>query len=120
MSSVRSAVVSHKRRFSDGTTMAAPPEEPSLSAEQRRALKLLARIPGGATEATLFAHGFWRETLAGLVLAGLATVTTAFVRAGGPMMKVDRYRITAAGRSKVDRALQSLIRCASSAYCIGH
>jgi hypothetical protein len=50
--------------------MPTPPEQPRLSAEQRRALKLLARIPGGATEATLFAHGFWREMLAGLVLAG--------------------------------------------------
>jgi hypothetical protein len=78
--------------------MATPPEQPRLSAEQRRALKLLARIPGGATEATLFAHGFGREMLAGLVLAGLATVTTAFIRAGGPAMRVDRYRITAAGR----------------------
>ena len=66
------------------------PEQPALDAEQRRALKLLARIPGGATEATLFAHGFWRELLAGLVLAGLATVTTAFVRAGRPAMRVDR------------------------------
>jgi hypothetical protein len=52
-------------------------------------------------EATLFAHGFWREMLAGLVLAGLATVTTAFVGAGGPAMKVDRYRITPAGRKAI-------------------
>jgi hypothetical protein len=81
--------------------MATPPEQPRLSAEQQRALKLLARIPGGATEATLFAHGFWREMLAGLVLAGLATVTTKLVRAGGPVMKVDRYRITAAGRKAI-------------------
>jgi hypothetical protein len=82
--------------------MPTPPEQPRLSAEQRRALKLLVKIPGGATEATMFAHGFWREMLAGLVLAGLATVTTAFLRAGGPMMKVDRYRITAAGRKAVE------------------
>jgi hypothetical protein len=40
--------------------------------------------------------------LAGLVLAGLATVTTAFIRAGGPAMKVDRYRITAAGRRAIE------------------
>jgi hypothetical protein len=58
--------------------------------------------PGGATEVTLFAHGFWRELLAGLVLAGLATVTTAFMRAGGPAMRVDRYRITAAGRRAIE------------------
>jgi hypothetical protein len=85
-----------------GTTMPALPEQPALDAEQRRALKLLARIPGGATEATLFAHGFWREMLAGLVFAGLATVTTAFIRAGGPAMRVDRYRITAAGRRAIE------------------
>jgi hypothetical protein len=82
--------------------MATPPEQPRLSAEQQRALKLLTKIPGGATEATLFAHGFWREMLAGLVLAGLATVTTAFIRVGGPAMKVDRYRITAAGRRAIE------------------
>ena len=82
--------------------MPTPTEQPRLSAEQQRALKLLARIPGGATEATLFAHGFWREMLAGLVVTGLATVTTAFIRAGGPMMKVDRYRITAAGRRAIE------------------
>jgi hypothetical protein len=80
--------------------MATPPEQPRLSAEQQRALKLLAKIPGGATEATLFAHGFWREMLAGLVLAGLATVT--YIRAGGPLMKLDRYRITAAGRRAIE------------------
>jgi hypothetical protein len=85
-----------------GTTMSAPPEHAHLNAEQRRALKLIARIPGGATEATLFAHGFCREMLAGLVLAGLATLTTAFIRAGGPAMKVDRYRITAAGRRAIE------------------
>ena len=82
--------------------MAAPPEQPRLSAEQRRALRLLTRIPRGATEATLFAHGFWREMLAGLVLAGLATMTTEIIRAGGPAMKVDRYRITSAGRRALE------------------
>jgi hypothetical protein len=82
--------------------MPAPPEKPHLSAEQRRAPKPLARIPGGATEATLSAHGFCREPLAGLVLAGLATVTTAFIRAGGSAMKVDRDRITDAGRRALE------------------
>jgi hypothetical protein len=101
MSSVRSAVVSHKRRYWGPRWRRHLNSHPS-GAEQRRALKLLARIPGGATEATLFAHGFWREMLAGLVLAGLATVTTAFIRAGGPAMKVDRYRITTAGRRAIE------------------
>jgi hypothetical protein len=90
MSSVMSAVVSHKRRFSDGDHHAAA----TLQCRAAARTKVLARIPGGATEAMLFAHGFWREMLAGLVLAGLATVTTAFIRAGGPAMKVNRYRIT--------------------------
>jgi len=37
--------------------------------------------------------------LAGLVLAGLATVTTDTMRAGATPIKVERYRITAAGRA---------------------
>jgi hypothetical protein len=48
----------------------------SLTAEQRRALVLLARSTHGATEALMLAHGFRRETLARLVLAGLTTVVT--------------------------------------------
>jgi hypothetical protein len=43
-----------------------------------------------------------RSVTARLVLAGLATVTTAFIRAGGPAMRVDRYRITAAGRRAIE------------------
>jgi hypothetical protein len=42
----------------------------SLTGEQRRALVLLARNTHGATEALMLAHGFRREMLAGLVLAG--------------------------------------------------
>jgi hypothetical protein len=51
-----------------------------LSAEQRRALQLLAGIPFGASETTMFAHGFRRETLAGLVRAGLATAERKTVK----------------------------------------
>jgi hypothetical protein len=54
----------------------------SLTAEQRRALALLARNTHGATEALMLAHGFRREMLAGLVPAGLATVVTETMGAG--------------------------------------
>jgi len=64
---------------------------PRLSAEQRRALEILADAgQHGATEATMFAHGFWQEMLAGLVLAGLATIVTEIIRAGGPTIRVER------------------------------
>jgi hypothetical protein len=77
-----------------------------LTDEERRALQLLASSPCGHTEEVLvLAHGFSRDMLAGLVLAGLATVVTETVRAGGPATKVERYRITDDGRrrSKADR-----------------
>jgi hypothetical protein len=52
----------------------APPREPSLSIEQRRALVLLASIPHGIIEDLLVhTHEFDRGTIAGLVEAGLAT-----------------------------------------------
>ena len=71
----------------------------SLASEQRRALALLASDERGATEALMMAHGFRREMLAGLVLAGLATVTTETMRAGATPIKVERYRITDDGRA---------------------
>ena len=61
-----------------------------MTHEQRRALEILADAgQHGATEATMLAHGFWRDMLAGLVLAGLATVVTETIRAGGPTIKVE-------------------------------
>jgi hypothetical protein len=62
-----------------------------------RALGLLASDQRGLTEALMLAHGFRREMLAGLVLAGLVTVATETMRAGRGMVKVERYRITDAG-----------------------
>jgi hypothetical protein len=71
----------------------------SLTAEQRRALRILAEAgQDGATEAVMLAHGFRREMLAGLVLADLATVVTRTMRAGGPTVKIDHYIITDDGR----------------------
>jgi hypothetical protein len=74
-----------------------------LNADQHRALRLLANIPRGVTEeAFVFAHGFTREMLAGLVLAGLATAVTETVRAGGPTIKIERIVITDEGRRALE------------------
>jgi hypothetical protein len=79
--------------------MTASPEQPSLNAELTRALKILAGAgQDGLTEATLFAYGFWPEMLAELVLAKLATVKAETI---GPAIKVERYRVTAAGRRAI-------------------
>jgi hypothetical protein len=50
----------------------------------------------------MLAHGFRRDMLAGLVLKGLATVTTDTMRAGTAIMKVERYgsRTTGGTRSR--------------------
>ena len=48
----------------------------TLSAEQRRALHILADAgPRGATVEALMVHGFAAEILAGLAIDGLATPT---------------------------------------------
>jgi hypothetical protein len=70
----------------------------SLTADQRRALQLLANDPHGVTEALMLAHGFRGEMLAGLVLAGLAMVVTETMRAGAATIRVEKYRITEIGR----------------------
>jgi len=68
-----------------------------LSAEQRRALRLIAS-PLGCTESMLLAHGFKIEQLAVLVRDGLATAQPETVRAGSRPIKVIRVQITGAGR----------------------
>ena len=75
------------------------PRERHLSSELRQALQLLASNPRGVTEEMLvLAHGFSRDMLGRLVLAGLATVVTETLRAAGPIIKVERVKITDAGR----------------------
>jgi hypothetical protein len=70
-----------------------------LTAEQRRALALLASAGlNGASQAWLMAHGFCASMIAGLVRRGLATVTREKVRAGCRLVDVGILRITAAGR----------------------
>lgn len=52
----------------------------------------------------MIAHGFRRKMLAGLVLAGLATMVTETAETGALTVKIERYYITDDGR----RALEKL------------
>jgi len=64
---------------------------------------MLVSSPRGATEEVLvLGHGFSRDMLAMLVLAGLAKVVSETVRAGGSTIKVERVSITDAGRRAID------------------
>ena len=82
--------------------MAEPSRKRPLNPQQRRALQLLASSPCGATEDVLeLGHGFSREMLAMLALAGLATVVTETLSANGAMFKIERMRITDAGRRAI-------------------
>jgi hypothetical protein len=74
-----------------------------VGVEQRRALRLLASIPFGATETIMLAHhGFKRRMLADLLHAGLATLERASVNMDGKAIGARRVRITAAGRSALE------------------
>ena len=79
------------------------PRKPHSSPEWRQALQFLASSPRGATEEVLvLGHGFSRDMLAMLVLAGLAKVVSETVRAGGSTIKVERVSITDADRRAID------------------
>ena len=72
----------------------------SLTAEQRRALAMLATAGrNGTTQALLSAHGFDAGMIAGLVNQGLVTLTAEKVRAGAKLIAVAKARITEAGRN---------------------
>ena len=73
-----------------------------LSAEQRRALWLLASSSHGCTEAILLAHGFTIEMSILLVGYGLATATSEIVHAGRRPIEIVRVGITDAGRQALD------------------
>src|ERR1700681_1671711 len=62
-------------RRTAGTATAREPDRGAMavSGEQRRALRLLAGAPLGATEAIMLAHGITNTMLAALVQDGLAT-----------------------------------------------
>jgi hypothetical protein len=72
--------------------------------ERRRVLKILADAPRGLSEEVLVvAHGFSAEMLAGLVLAGLATVVTETKTVHrGLTIDIERIRITTEGRRAVE------------------
>jgi len=74
----------------------------SLNAEQRRALELLAGGPRGYTKPRLVAEGFAIDMLADLVSEGLATAQRETLRVGGRTIRVERYRITDAGRRAIE------------------
>lgn len=71
---------------------------PSLEADRRRALELLASCRDGCTEAIMLAHGFGIQHVVELVRAGLATARAERVVAGGRTIDVARVRVTEAGR----------------------
>jgi hypothetical protein len=50
----------------------------------------------------MLAHGFTHELIAGLVLAGLATVDTEAARIGEQTIEVELVMITAAGRRAIE------------------
>src|SRR6266446_7264445 len=73
-----------------------------LSAEQRRALEILAGGPRGYTKARLLADGFTVDMLADLGGEGLATAQRETLRVGGRTIRVERYRISDAGRMAIE------------------
>jgi hypothetical protein len=78
-------------------------EERQLSAEQLRALKLLADAEQqGCTGTTLFGHGFGVGMLSDLVWHGLAAGHLETVRVGYRRIKVARIRITDAGKRALE------------------
>ena len=92
----------NRRGFSRDATMShtitVRPRKRRLGGEQRRALRLLAISPFGATEAIMHTHGFTRQMLAKLVRAGLATAQSET----GKAIAVGRIRITDAGRRAIE------------------
>jgi hypothetical protein len=73
-----------------------------LSAEQRRALTLLASSRHGANEELLIrGHGFSRGMLSSLVRRGLAATDRQVMMAGSKAVEVVRLRITAVGRRAI-------------------
>jgi hypothetical protein len=69
-----------------------------LTADQRRALGMIADAgPAGSPEAVMALH-FGVDLLAGLVCARLVSVRPERMRAGGRSVEVVRMRLTEAGR----------------------
>jgi hypothetical protein len=75
---------------------------PKITADQRRALELLADAGlQDCTGATLLAHGVRLDVLADLVRAGLVIAYREPMNAGQRQIDVARMRITNAGRREL-------------------
>jgi hypothetical protein len=81
------------------------PQESPLSADQRRALALLASIPYGVMEDLLvLTHQFDRAMIAGLVDDGLATAEREILATSdGTLVELIRIKISDAGRRVLER-----------------
>ena len=73
-----------------------------MTPDQYSALQRLADVPRGIAKTLMLAHGFTHELIAGLVLAGLATVVTDTARIGEQTIEVELVMITAAGRRAIE------------------
>jgi hypothetical protein len=80
-------------------SMPTPSRKRFLGAEQRLALQLLAGIPFGVTQASMFVNGITRKTLVSLIPAGLATTERENLKAG---QTIGRITITDAGRRALE------------------
>jgi hypothetical protein len=65
---------------------------------RHRVLELLAACPDGMTLGTMFAHGFGRRLLAGLIREGFVSAQAKRVGPGDRQVEVTRLRITETGR----------------------
>jgi hypothetical protein len=89
-------------------TITVTPRERHLSAEQRRALEILAAARvRGCTGAALLDHGFGTGMLADLVRDGLATARLESMRMDKRKIAVARVRITDAGQRALEDAAES-------------
>jgi hypothetical protein len=84
------------------TTRDVPPHPMAkLTDEQRRALRLLAGVPSGCTEALMLARGFETRDVRKLLRDGLAKIETHRALSGGQHVVVTLMQITAAGRKAI-------------------
>jgi hypothetical protein len=79
-----------------------PSSNSALSADERRAIDLLAKSANGCTTSLLLAHGFSSSLIAELITAGLAAAKSEHMRAGQRNIDVTRVRITDAGRAALE------------------
>jgi hypothetical protein len=75
-----------------------PDPNPTLSADQCRALTLLVGSPSGLTESLLTAHGFPLGLIAELISGGLVVMRPELMNAGGRVVEVTRLHIAETGR----------------------